>query len=392
MIALSHKIEFKATCKQEIYFCKACGVARFAWNWGLAKWKEKFQAKQKTSAFELKKEFNALKNEQFPWVYEVTKYACQQPFIYLQKAFQGFFNKVTKYPQFKKKGVHDSFYIGGDQLRVEGKRVKIPNLGWVRLREYLRFDGKINGATVSRIADRWFISINVETNHQPKKCENQAQIGVDLGIKTLATLSNGTEIPNIKALSKSLKKLKRLQRQLSRKSKGSQNQKKAKLSVAKLHYKISCKRKDHLHKFTTHLTDNFQYISIEDLDVSKMVKEKRLSRQIMDVGFFEFRRQICYKGKLKGNTIFIADKWFASSKTCSRCGYQKSELLLSERVYKCSACCLNLDRDLNAAICLKQLINTVSSTEIKASGQDGSVVMLKTSLQPAWRKEELSSV
>src|SRR6478672_7856425 len=154
MIALSHKIELDVTFKQKTYFCKACGVARFAWNWGLAKWKEKFEAKQKTSAFELKKEFNALKNEKFPWVYEVTKYACQQPFIHLQKAFQGFFNKIARYPQFKKKGIHDSFYIGGDQLKIDSKKVKIPNLGWVRLREHLRFKGKINGATVSRIADK----------------------------------------------------------------------------------------------------------------------------------------------------------------------------------------------------------------------------------------------
>ncbi len=151
---------------------------------------------RKLTHFELKKEFNQLKKQEFPWIYEVTKYASQQPFIHLQRAFQGFFNKKTKYPKYKKKGMHDSFYIGGDQVRVEGKYVKIPNLGWVRLREALRFEGKINGVTISHKANRWFISVHVETNQLPAACENQAVVGVDLGIKTFATLSNGQTIAN----------------------------------------------------------------------------------------------------------------------------------------------------------------------------------------------------
>ena len=388
----THKIRLDPTCKQEVYLRKACGVARFTWNWALARWEEKYKAKEKLNALALKKEFNALKTEKFPWVYEVTKYASQQPFIHLQRAFQGFFSKRTKYPKFKKKGIHDSFYIGGDQVQIHEKHVKIPNLGWVRLMEFLRFEGKITGVTISRSANYWFISVSVETSQLPKRCENQATIGIDLGVKALATLSNGQTIPSNNPLKKKLKRLARLQRRLSRSTKGSKNRIKVKNRIAKLHYKVACSRNDTIHKLTTTLTENYRHIVIEDLDISEMVKNKRLSRSILDGGFYEFRRQLTYKAELRGNKIFIADRWYASSKRCSSCGHHKETLLLSEREYKCAKCDLQIDRDLNAAKCLAQLLNTVSSTEIDACRQDGSVIMLKTLLQPAWLKQELSPV
>jgi putative transposase len=391
MVTLSHKICLDPTFKQITYFNKACGIARFTWNWALAKWESNYKEGKKTNALELKKEFNSLKEEQFSWVYEVTKYASQQPFIYLQRSFQGFFNKRTKYPKYKKKGIHDSFYIGGDQLKIIGKKVKIPNLGWVRLREPLRFEGKINGATISRSGDRWFISVSVETDYHPALCESQASVGVDLGIKNLATLSDGKTLSNPQPLRNKLRRLKRLQRQLSKRKIGSQNRIKIKKKISKLHHRISNIRSDNLHKLTTQLTENYKKIVIEDLDVSSMAKHQ-LARSIMDSGWYEFRRQLNYKANLRGNLVFIADKWYASSKRCSSCGHCKTELLLSERIYRCSQCHMEKDRDLNAAICLEQLINTVSSTEINACGQDGSVIMLKTLLQPAWQKQELSTV
>lgn len=392
VINRTHKIRLDPTCKQEIYFRKACGVARFTWNWALAKWEEKYKTGEKPNGLALKKEFNALKNEKFPWVYEVTKYASQQPFIHLQKGFQGFFAKRTKYPKYKKKGRHDSFYIGGDQVQIKEKQVKIPNLGWVRLREFLRFEGKITGVTISRSANYWFISVSVETSLLPKQCENQATIGVDLGVKTLATLSNGQTISSNNPLKKKLKRLRRFQRSLSRCAKGSKNRARVKQNIAKLHYKVACSRNDKIHKLTTTLTERYHHIVIEDLDISEMVKNKTLARSILDGGFYEFRRQLSYKAELRGNKIFIADKWYASSKKCSSCGHYKEKLSLSEREYKCTHCELSIDRDLNAAKCLAQLINTVSSTEINACGQDGSVIMLKAQLQPAWLKQELSPV
>jgi putative transposase len=389
---LTHKIRLDPTFKQETYFNKACGIARFAWNWGLAKWEEAYKTGKRPNALALKKEFNALKDKSFPWVYEVTKYACQQPFIYLQKAFNAFFEKRTKYPKFKRKGINDSFYIGGDQLKIINKKVKIPNLGWVRLREFLRFSGKINGAVISRSANYWYISISVETTQQPAPCESQASVGVDLGIKKLATLSDGKVILNNKPLKKQLYRLKRYQRRLSKKEKGSKNYKKAKSCLAKLHYKIACKRNDTLHKLTTMLTSSYQNIVIENLDISKMVKNKKFSRDILDGGWYEFKRQLFYKAELRGNKIFVADKFYASSKKCSCCGNYKKELSISERVYKCLNCSQEMDRDLNAAKCLEQLISTASFAGIEACGQEGSVIMLKTLLQPAWVNQELSHV
>ncbi len=378
MLSLTHKIRLDTTCKQEKYFLKACGTARFAWNWALSKWEENYKKGIKTNHLQLKKEFNALKETEFPWVYQVTKYASQQPFIHLGRAFQSFFNKKAKYPKYKKKGIHDSFYIGGDQVQIDGNRVKIPTLGWVRLREHLRFKGKINGVTISRTADNWFISVNVVTDQRPTQCENQAKVGVDLGIKTLATLSDGKTIENKNPLKKKLTQLRRLQRQLTKKKAGSKNRIKAKNQVSKLHYKIACTRNDSLHKLTTMLTKDYQNIVIEDLDISEMVKHKKLSRSILDGGWYEFRRQLSYKAELRGNRIFIADRWYASSKRCSSCGHCRKELSLSERIYKCSECKLEMDRDLNAALCLEQLISTVSSTGIDACRQDDSVIMLKT--------------
>lgn len=388
----THKIQLDPTCKQKIYFAKACGTARHAWNWALSKWQESYSQGVSVNALQLKKEYNRLKKKEFSWVYEVTKYACQQPFIHLGKAFDRFFSKKAKYPKYKKKGIHDSFYIGGDQVKVIDKQVRIPNLGWVRLRESLRFQGEIKGVTVSRKADRWFISIHVETNQLPKQCENQACVGVDLGVTTFATFSNGEVIQANQSLKRKLKHLKRVQRAYSRKVKGSQNRRKHRYKLARLHYKIANNRNDHLHKVTTTLCTNYQHIVIEDLGVSNMVRNKKLSRSIIDCGFYEFRRQLEYKSKLRGNTIYIANRWYGSSKTCSKCGEYKESLSLGERTYRCTKCGIEIDRDLNAARNLEELVNTVSSTGIDACRQDGSLVMLKTSPEPAWMKQELSPV
>jgi transposase len=190
--ALTHKIRLDPTGKQQTYFRQACGVARFTWNWALAEWKRQVQAGKNPNALELKKQFNAIKPVQFAWMYDVTKYASQQPFIFLQSAFKRFFNKQSNYPQFKKKGVHDSFYIGNDHIKLDGMKIHIPKLGWVPMREALRFSGKVISATISRTADKWFVSLNVTLDQPPLGCENQAAIGVDLGIKRPATLFDGT--------------------------------------------------------------------------------------------------------------------------------------------------------------------------------------------------------
>jgi len=349
---IAHKIELKANNTQMTYFKKACGVARFAWNWGLAEWDQQFKSGQKPSGMALKKQFNALKEAEFPWTYEVTKYASQQPFLDLQDAWKRFFKKLGGKPRFKKKGKsHDSFYVGGDQIQLDERkrRIKIPNLGWVRLRESLRFEGKINSVVISRTADRWFASIQVEAPILFPKHENQVSVGVDLGVLQLATLSDGVVFQSPRPLKKLLRRLRRVSRQLSKKVKGSQQSKKAAENLARLHMRIANMRRDTLHKVTTAIVSNSSEIGIEDLHVKGMVRNPKLARAISDVGLGEFRRQLNYKAEWRGAQVVIHPRFFPSSKKCSSCGKVKEALSLSERTYRCE-CGFTMDRDLNAAM------------------------------------------
>jgi putative transposase len=377
---IAHKIELQPNNQQMTYFKKACGASRFVWNWGLAEWTEQYEAckenptRPKPSGFKLKKQFNAIKAKQFPWLLEVTKYAAQQPFIYLQKAFQEFFNKNRAFPKFKKKGrCKDSFYVGGDQIQVIGKTVRIPRLGRVKMREYLRFSGNIRSITVSRQADRWYVSFSMEIQAIALPCKNQANVGVDLGIHHLATLSTGEKHCGSKPLKKLLPKLKRYQRQLSKSVIGSKSRFLKQMKFAKLHRRAANIRQDTLHKLTTYLTDSYNKIAIEDLNIKGMLSNHKLARCISDMGFYEFKRQLLYKAQWKSCEVILADRFFPSSKTCSHCGEIKKDLSLSDRVFKCPSCNYEIDRDVNAAINLRNLITTESSSGINACGQDGSV-------------------
>ena len=420
-VRLAHKIELIPTTSQVEYFTKACGVSRFAYNWALANWNSQYQewkeaeeeskkngtinTLSKPKEYELRKQFNAIKSEQYPFVKEITKCAVQQSIKDLGVAFVRFFKKTSNYPQFHKKGRHDSFYMDNISFKVVGKRIHIPKLGWVKMRENLRFYGKIMSATVSRIADRWFVSVQVdvpfnslkvarEPYHQDNSyCENQAVlsdsmiedvdlkvVGIDLGIKTMATLSYTDKIEKIdapKPLKQLLSKLKRLQRKLSRQGqkytledyvdangetrkirKYSNNYMKTKVKLARLHAKISNIRHDFLHKLTTRLVKEFDVICIEDLNVKGMMANRKLARAIMDLGFYEFKRQLLYKAQMWGRMVIIADRWYPSSKTCSHCGEKLKSLELSDRDWKCPHCHTVHDRDANAAMNLRKLYFT----------------------------------
>jgi putative transposase len=258
------------------------------------------------------------------------------------------------------------------------------------MRETLRFAGKIMSATVSRVADRWFVSIAVDTqddSHLPK-AENQGAVGVDLGVSKLATLSTGEPpIPGPKPHKALRARLQRLSRSLSRKVKGSANRRKAKAKLARLHARISNIRANALHKLTTGLTRRFHTIGIEDLNVKGMVKNRRLARSIADMGFFEFRRQLEYKAAMRGGQVKVADRFFASSKTCSACGHKLDSLPLGVREWTCPQCGAHHDRDVNAAINLKNM--AVSST-VSACGEEGSGRRRKTTVKPASTKQEVS--
>lgn len=395
MIA-AHKIALAPNNKQATYFAKAAGTARFAYNWALAEWQRQYDAwKQdndlpRPSQAALRRQLNAIKREQFPWMLEVTKNAPQMAIMQLGDAFKNFFAGRAKYPRFRKKGVRDRFTLTNDQFSVEGSRIRIPNLGWVRMRESLRFTGKILSATVSRVADRWFVSITVDTqnnSHLPK-AENQGAVGVDLGVKALATLSTGEAINGPKAHTSLLKRLRRLSRSLSRKQKGSRNRQKAKAQLARLHARIAYIRSDALHKLTSDLTRRFHTIGIEDLNVRGMMANRNLARSIADMGFFEFRRQLDYKAAQRGGLVVVADRWYPSSKTCSTCGSVQSDMPLSVRQWICSDCGITHDRDLNAA---RNLATYAVSSTVSACGEEGAGRACKSTVKPASVKQEIST-
>lgn len=390
----AHKIALDPNNAQATYFARAAGTARFAYNWALAEWQRQYAAhkedpsRPKPSQLALRRQLNAIKREQFPWMMEVTKNAPQMAIIQLGEAFKNFFAGRTCYPIFRKKGVHDRFTLTNDLFKVEGSRIRIPGLGWVRMREPLRFTGKIMSATVSRVADRWFVSVTVDADYpHTRPAENQGSVGVDLGLSAFATLSTGEVITGPKAHASLLRRLRRLSRSLSRKQKDSNNRKKARARLARLHARIANIRQDAMHKLTSDLTSRFHTLGIEDLNVRGMMANRRLARSIADMGFFEFRRQLEYKAVRRGSEVVVADRWFASSKTCSGCGYKLESLPLSVRRWECPSCSQNHDRDVNAALNLRDY--AVSST-VSVCGGEGSGFGRKTGMKPAPLKQEVS--
>ena len=365
---VAHKIELKPNNKQKTYFTKACGTARFVYNWGLAEWNRRYEeslqlpdeCREKISGMSLKKVFNAIKREQFPWTAEVTKYAAQQPFLDLQEAYGRFFKRQGGRPKFKKKGKsHESFYVGGDQLRIRAKKIHVPNLGLVRLKENPRFEGKINSAVFSKTAEKWFVSIQFEVKEDKREMPlKDRSVGVDIGLESMAVTSDGHRFESPMPLKKYLRRLARQQRVLSKKLMAakvdgrkifeSKNFQKQRMKSAKTHYKVSCIRKDTLHKLTSFLANNYTGIAIEDLNVKGMVKNHNLARAIQDVSFGEFRRQLTYKTLWRGTNLVVVDRFFPSSKTCSQCREVKDAMPLTARMFECE-CGFKANRDYNAS-------------------------------------------
>ena len=376
-VILAHKIRLVPTAQQKVYFRQACGVARFTYNWALEHWKTAYEAGEKPSGWALKKQFNALRATKFPWTYEVHRDCTARPFDDIQGAFKNFFRRVKAgdpkpgYPRFKKKDTdRDRFYIACDKVALKGSRIRIPVLGWVKMREALRFNGKVIGATVSRTADQWHVAIQVEVADARRERTGNWVIGVDLGVKVFATLSTGEKILGPKALRSSLVKLRRLSRGHSRKRKGSNNRRKSVMRLARLHLRIHNVRKDHLDKLTTRLCHENQAVGIEDLHVKGMVRNRKLARAISDEGWGSFRWMLGYKALLYGTEIVVHGRWFPSSKTCSDCGFVLEKLPLVLRGWDCPACGVVHDRDVNAALNLKP--TTPGYGGSNACGQEGS--------------------
>jgi len=356
MPQLAHKIKLCPDQEAERYLRAASGVARFSYNWALRTWINKYKSGEKgMNGFSLVKEFNSIKDETFPWVREVSKWAPQKAIQDLGEAFKRFFQKKAKYPRFKKKGKSkDSFYVGGDHIKLTGKYLKLPLLDKpIKMSQSLRFKGEVKSVVISRSADEWFASFSVkipeETFVYAHACDSQDAVGVDLGIKTLAVCSNGTQFENPKPLKLAERKIRILNKSLSRKQKGSSNRARACLRLARAHRKVARIRSNEFHKITSWLVKTFRFIGIEDLNISGMLRNHKLAKAVQDASFYEFRRQLEYKSKLAGANIALTGRFFPSSKTCSDCGYIYKELALSEREWFCPACGAVHDRDDNAA-------------------------------------------
>src|SRR6266446_5026093 len=314
---VAHKIALDPTNVQRTYFARASGVARFAYNWALEQWKKQCQAGEKPTEAALRRQLNDIKADAFPWMLEVGKVAPQQAIKDLGRAFQRFWRGEAHYPCFKHKGVHDSFradngpaHKGADAVEVCGKRIRLPRVGWVRMREALRFQGQIKSVVVSRVSDRWFVSLAVDLGDMsmPSRENQAAAVGVDMGIKAFATLSTGEVVEGPKPHRALLLRLRRLSKALSHKHKGSANWHKAKAKIARLHARIANIRKDALHKLTTRLCQEFSHVVIEDLNVQGMLSNRRLSRAIADCGLYTFRRHLTYKVDWYGCKVITADR------------------------------------------------------------------------------------
>lgn len=405
------------TPEQVEYLKRACGSRRFIYNWGREQWEKQYQAykaEQKTvpetsrtlkppTALALKAQFNAMREQEYPWTYDVTKCVVGGAFDDLKKAYDNFFAGRAEYPKYKKKGKsHESFYLSNDKFTLGSHWISIPGLGrfildqrkiekgrgkllrtlgTVNLAEKLRFVGegkataatkkrnqrkqmicermKILGATVSCEAGYWYVSMQVEIKKQHPPTPTPV-VGVDVGLKQAAVVSDGRRLENQRPLASHLKKLGKLQRKLSKKQQTkdpetkrtifSNNYEKQRLKVARKHQQIANMRRDVQHKFSTELAHTCGGIGIEDLNILGMMANRKLARAVADAAMGQLLQFLKTKVANAGGDLLIASRWFPSTKRCSCCGHVKKRMPLKHRTYQCLICRLVIDRDLNAAL------------------------------------------
>ncbi len=385
------------TAGQEEAFRSHCGAQRFAYNWALAQvtanWNQRRAEESygiteadrtpwiNTSAYSLRKAWNQTKDAVAPWWAENSKEAYASGCANLAAALKNRRDGRTRMPRFKSKRSRPScrFTTGAFGLGRDRRHIRLPRIGEVRTHESTRKlarrveagTARIISATLSYQRERWHVSFAVElsdtdTDSAPRG--GQPVAGVDLGITAFATLSTGETIANPRHLDKAQRELRRAQRVTARRQgpdrrsgqAPSNRWRKAQARATRLHTRIGNQRRDGLHKLTTRLVGEFDTIVIEDLHIAGMMRNRRLARHIADAGWGEFRRQLQYKCDAAGVRLVVADRWFASSKTCSGCGAAKTKLTLSERTYVCTACGLILDRDHNAALNLAALTGGIA--------------------------------
>ena len=374
----THKIALNPNRDQIAWFYQQCGYAKFAYNSAVSDFKAELSSDNFLSMYDLNKRFNE-KKKAFDWTKAQDQRAAMYAIHNLGCAIDNWKSKRAKFPRLKKRGCKHSYTTDEQAVCMEGKHIKLPKVGWVKTFEELRFVGKIISVTISRTAHRWFASISVEVQPPIHRCPTSSEfvdwfasiaevgtsdkiersiyptIGIDVGISTLATLDDGRTYENPKALERYERKLKREQRKLSRKVLLSQNWYKQKRKVERLHYRVACIRKDAHHKATTEILIGVSSIGIETLQITNLLKNRKMAKALSDASLGGFLEKLKTKAKSLGIPIIQADRFFASSKTCSHCGHKKDDLTLSDRQYHCNHCGTSIDRDVNAAINLKHV-------------------------------------
>ena len=380
----AYKYKLKPTFKQQECLNKAFGCCRFIYNWGLDKKIQSYKQTKKTIGYvELAHELTNLKNDgEHEWLKEVNNTSLQQSLRNLDAAFVRFFREKKGFPKFKskKKNVDCAKYISGVHFDFDNWKVKIPKIGWVKLCKNKTFDLSMKYGTLTvskdKCGDYWCSIVVYDVEEKPKtKVSIYNSVGIDLGIKDYAILSNGTKYGNPKFLEKGQKRLKKLQRMFARTQNKSNRHEALKLKVARCHRVIANRRNDFLHKLSTMLVRQYDTMCLEDLNVDGMMKNKHLSNSIQSAAWSEFVRQLKYKSDWYGKNVLFIGRFEPSSKTCSKCGYVKSDLQLSEREWVCPKCGEKHDRDVNAAINIrdfafhKQNLIGIENNELKPVGK-----------------------
>ena len=358
MALRTQKIALNPNKKQSTQMSQHAGYARVAFNFGLSSLKVGLDQDEWRSHVDIKREFNAVKYDKFDWCKDLSQNASKNAIHNLGDAVTRWKKGQNKFPVYKNRSGKCSYQAdnGEGTVEVHKKRINLPKIGWIRMREELRWTGEITKVVVSKHNDKWYASITVRRldsntyKHQPVLFDDRHPIGIDVGINTLATCSNGDIYDNPRPLKRYERKLARENRKFARQQKGSQHWHKQKKCLSAVYARIANIREDAHHQATIRIVRKASAIGIETLNISGMLKNPKIAKALSDSALGGFLSKLKYKADRRGIPVDEADRFFASSKNCSNCGHKKADLVLSQRTYHCSECGFECDRDLNAAI------------------------------------------
>jgi putative transposase len=417
-VTQAYRFALDSTPRQRRALASHCGAARVAYNWGLELVTTRLDQRRAGEDVQLpwtlpalRREWNRVKYQVAPWWAENSKEAYNSGLDGLARALRNYSDskagrrkgRPVRFPRRKRKGrCRDAcrFTTGAIKVLPDRKHIQLPRIGVLKTHESTRKlarhlergTARVLAATISRTADRWFVSLTVEVQRAiPEGNGHDTVVGVDVGIRHLAVMSTGVVIPNPHALQHSLRKLRRLNRQLARRKLGSKGRRITRRKLARVHARAANLRRDSFHKLTTAIATQHGTVVVEQLNLAGMVRNRQLSRALSDAGLAELRRQLTYKTIWYGSRLVVADRFYPSSKTCSACGWVKAKLTLAERTFTCEGCGLRLDRDLNAARNLAKLAEHVAQSGWETLNARGADRKTQPGGQVAAKREPSSS-